>query len=252
MNRYINFLRKKIAQFRYKKWTQLDLSQPVISFTFDDVPNCGFEHGMAILSKHGFAGTFYVALTFLDNDSSETHFRERHLKMALAQNHELADHTHDHLEFYETGFEQASQDINRNKKRIRKILPGYQFVNFSYPFGHQTFSSRKIVYHEYQSGRGNEFGINRGLVDLNNLKSVRLYENRYTLKKIYRFIDRAIATKSWLIFFTHDIQDNFTDYGCSPAYFEAVVSYCAENKVKVLTVKDAINAIGNSSVPDNT
>lgn len=251
MKRYINFLRKKAAQFRYVKPVNIALERAVVSFTFDDVPESGFENGMEILHRYGFAGTFYIAFRFMDDEASPTRFRESHLRRAREQGHELAGHTHGHLEFYETTYRDGLEDILLNKTRIRDILPGYTFRNFSYPFGHQTVAARRIAYEQYQTGRGNEHGLNRGRTDLNNLKSVRLYEQSRPLQSAFSTIDRAVRERAWLVFYTHDVQDNYTRYGCSPAYFEAVVRYCRDQGVRVLTVEEAVRLIA-PKVNDDT
>ena len=250
MKRYINFLRKKASQYRYVKQANIALDQAVVSFTFDDVPESGFENGMEILHRYGFAGTFYVALRFLDNETSETRFRESHLRRARELGHELADHTHDHLEFYETSYQEGLDDMRRNKAHIQEILPAYEFRNFSYPFGHQTLAARRIVYDHFETGRGNEAGINRGRTDLNNLKSIRLYEKSRPLSTIFQTIEDAVQHPGWLIFYTHDIQENFSRYGCSPAYFEEVVRHCHDRKIRVLPVEGAVRLI-RSAAPDN-
>ncbi|MCB8835211.1 polysaccharide deacetylase family protein, partial [Escherichia coli] len=39
----------------------IPVSRPVVSFTFDDVPDTALTNGARILEDHGVRGTFYIA-----------------------------------------------------------------------------------------------------------------------------------------------------------------------------------------------
>ena len=83
--------------------------------------------------------------------------------------------------------------------------------------------------------------------DLANLKTIKLYRDRYSLAEIEAYIETAIEKKAWLIFYTHDVAENPSPYGCAPAYFEAVVKACANKKIKVLTIDKTLDQIESAT-----
>jgi len=44
----------------------------------------------------------------------------------------------------------------------------------------------------------------------------------------------------WLIFYTHDIQDAPSPYGCTAAHFESVVKLAAQSRSRIATVAAAL------------
>jgi hypothetical protein len=99
-----------------------------------------------------------------------------------------------------------------------------------------------IIKNKFKSGRSIYKGINNNKVDLNCLKSVRIYES-IVPDEIIAMIELAIRLNGWIIFYTHDVEQNPSKEGCSPGYFEAVVRYCFEKKLKVLPVNRVLEII---------
>jgi hypothetical protein len=73
-----------------------------------------------------------------------------------------------------------------------------------------------------------------------------LYEGKYPLEYIFNKIKEAEKNKGWLIFYTHDVDEKYTDWGCSPAYFQEVVQECARRNITVATINEALNLIENT------
>jgi hypothetical protein len=46
-----------------------------------------------------------------------------------------------------------------------------------------------------------------------------------------RLIDRACKIGGWLIFYTHDVTETPSRFGCTPRQWESVVAYAAERAV---------------------
>jgi len=243
MRRYLKYIRRKWASISFKKIINIRLSEPVISFTFDDVPVSAFVNGGSVLKKYGVSGTFYISLSLMNDVDPTARFTAQHIKDAIAQHNEIGCHTYGHTELYTVPLKTGMEDIRKNQEEIQKLVPGLALNNFSYPFGSQTRPVKKFISERFRSARGIEEGINRGRTDLFNLRTVKLYENRYSLEYIYRKIEEAKKDGGWLIFYTHDVQDDPTEWGCSPPYFEAVVKKCKEANIKVLTINEAINHI---------
>ena len=243
MTKYIKYIKRKWANVSFARHITVRLDRCVVTFTFDDVPVSAFENGRAILTRYGFMGTFYLALSFMDGREAENRFTLQDMKKALIEQHELACHTRGHIDLSQTRFEDSVRDIEQNQEQLMDLLPGNRFKNFSYPFGAQTRAVKKYLSEHYRSARGIGHGLNVGETDLYNLKTVKLYENRMPLEEIFRLMDEAAEQRAWLVFYTHDVADEPSEYGCSPAYFEAVVAECARRQLDVLTVDKALDLI---------
>ena len=243
MKRILKYFRRKWASYSFRKVIDVRLNEPIVSFTFDDAPISAFVKGGNILSKYGVGGTFYISLSLMNDVDPTTRFTPQHIKSAIAQHSEIGCHTFGHTELYTVSFEKGMTDIIQNQEAMEGIVPGLTLENFSYPFGSQTRPIKKFISGRFRSARGIEEGINLEKTDLYNLKTVKLYEQRYSLDYIFKKITETIESRGWLIFYTHDVQENPTEWGCSPEYFEAVVKKCSELNIKVLTVKEALNQI---------
>ncbi len=243
MGKYLKYLKRKWAGISFVRPIQVQPGQAVVSFTFDDAPVSAFTNGGAILSRSGFAGTFYIALSFMTGKEAENRFTLQDLEQALNENHELGCHTSGHIDLSSTPLAESIRDIASNQEKIKQLIPGFRFRNFSYPFGAQTRSIKKYLSSHFRSARGIGHGLNAGETDLYNLKTVKLYEKRHSLPEIFARIGEAEEKKAWLIFYTHDVTANYTDYGCSPAYFKAVVEECAKRKLTVRTIDGALDLI---------
>lgn len=246
-HRIQKLVKREWAGIVFRREVRLELPHPVVSFTFDDVPASGFENGGRILSEQGFAGTFYISHQFLDADDPEAYFTGKHLCTALREGHELGCHTHGHIQLSRTPLDLAISDLEQNRQAFQALLPKVRLFNFSYPFGEQTVAIKKHLSKTYRSARGVKHGINTGQTDLYNLKTIRLYEAQFPLDEILRKLDEAGQCKGWLIFYTHDVKNNPTPWGCSPGYFEAVVKEVANRELQVKTVNAMLNFIAKRS-----
>ncbi len=241
MDRYLKYIKRGWANISFRKYTDVQLKEPIISFTFDDAPASAFENGGGILSKYGFSGTFYIALSFMQD--AENHFTLQQLEEAIYCKHELACHTFNHIDLSKTSLRESIFDIEHNQEAINAIIPDMNFRNFSYPFGSQTRGIKQYLSTRFRTARGIEHGINAGRTDLCNLKAVKLYENKLSLDQIFQSIQSAMDHNAWLIFYTHDVSNNPSKYGCSPGYFETVVKECAAGGFKVATIDEAMDLI---------
>jgi len=241
MKKHINIFRKKLADVSFQFPFAIKSDVKIITFTFDDVPASAFENAVKILSKYNVNGTFYVALSLMKN---ERLFTKKDLENCLNSGNELACHTYSHFSFYEaTSYQSVADDLAKNQSEFKKLNLNTSLCNFSYPYGEQTRMVKKQVSKLYTTCRGIDPGINSGKVDLNNLKAIQLYEDKNSLKKIEKMISDFKETGGWLIFYTHDVQDNFSKHGCSPAYFEAVVKKVIQLEIEIKSINQVINTL---------
>lgn len=242
MNLYYK-IKRYIACRIINKKIPINLSQALITFSFDDVPNSAITNGARILKQFGYNGTYYISLGLRDKTNTrQPYFDHSQLQQIVDDGGELACHTFDHIQLYKSDKNKIVSDLEKNQLQMEALIPGYKFHNFSYPYGQQTFLSKLIVKKRYRSARGVNAGMHIKHADINNLKAVEL-QGSLELKKAFSLIDEAIQNNAWLILYTHDVEANPTICGCSPDYFEAVVKYCFDKKVKVVTIDEGINII---------
>ncbi|HET6226556.1 MAG TPA: polysaccharide deacetylase family protein [Bacteroidia bacterium] len=236
-------IKRVFANQLIQKRIPVNLSHPIISFCFDDIPNSAITNGSRILNKYGFAGTYYICMGLSDNnDPNKPYFDHSLLKQLVENGEELACHTSDHITLYNTGRQKVLRNLRKNQQKINELIPGYKFKNFSYPRGQQTFRSKYILKKEYQSARGVQAGMHVKDMDIYNLHANELMGD-WTMEEVLAMIDKAIEQNAWLIFYTHEVEKNPTPYGCTPENFEQIVKYCADKKLNVLTIDKAINTI---------
>jgi peptidoglycan/xylan/chitin deacetylase (PgdA/CDA1 family) len=236
-----NNARKIVSRNFYKSVREIGNERKIVSFTFDDVPESTFENAVPVLNKYKLNGTFYVALSLMEGISGKDLFRVENLRKCIEDGHELACHSYNHIHFFETkNSGLIREDLKKNKDCLKGLSLNTTFENFSYPYGEQTITSKKVVSGIYKSSRGTDHGINTGKVDLNNLRAVKLYEKRTTKENLDNLLKQFDRTGGWLVFYTHDVQKNFTAGGCSEKYLEHVVKKCMELGFEVKSVKQAI------------
>ncbi len=77
------------------------------------------------------------------------------------------------------------------------------------------------------------------------MRSTSLYSGGRDLDEVSDLIRRNREEGGWLIFYTHDVGERPSRYGCTPRHFETVVEAALASGSKVLTVGAALDALGN-------
>jgi len=226
--------------------------EPIVSFTFDDFPRSAYTVGGSILEQFGAHGTYYAA-TSLMNTSGELgeHFTAADLSGLLSNGHELANHTFSHISSRAVSCEQFESDTERGKQSLEE-LTGHSVNNFSYPFGHVTLQTKKSLAHDVVSARGNSPGLNGPEIDLNLLRANRMYGGIEEAVRLKAMIQENARRKSWLIFYTHDVRPQPSQYGCTPELLASVVSSALQARSRILNIAAALTELGVSNfVPAN-
>jgi hypothetical protein len=217
---------------------------PLISFTFDDFPRSALHTGGAILSRHGFVGTYYAALGLMNQDSPVGDiFCAEDLREVLSSGHELGCHTFRHCDAWNTRPHVFENSIVENQRALRKLMPDTRFTTMSYPIsGPRPRTKSKAVKH-FNCCRSGGQTFNVGTVDRGSLRAFFLEQSRDNPARVKQIIDRNCEQRGWLIFATHDISEQPSRFGCTPALFEEVVRYAAASSAKVLPVAKAWDVV---------
>jgi peptidoglycan/xylan/chitin deacetylase (PgdA/CDA1 family) len=225
----------------YSRRVPLGGCGPIVSFCFDDFPRTALTVGGPILKRFGVAGTYYAAVGLMNttNHLGEQFHRED-LDAVLADGHELASHTFSHISCQSTSPATFLADIQKGRHAIEQLTGKADSGNFAFPFGDFTLRAKRLVGAEVVSCRSTWKGLNGPYVDLNLLRACSLYGGRDEHAWVRKLILDNEQNKSWLIFYSHDVQDSPSQYGCTPALLEFAVSCVSETSTRILTVAEAV------------
>ena len=221
----------------------------VVSFTFDDFPRSAWINGGAVLEERDLRGTYYVAMGLAGMESRlGPMFAVEDLRAACARGHELACHTFSHRDCGVAQRGEMTQEITANAAALANALGSAAVDNFAYPFGGVSVAAKRVLGCRFASCRGTGRGLNHGTVDLADLLSTSIYARDFDREKLCQLVDDAQALNGWAIFYTHDVCDEPSPFGCTPAQFASIVAYAAENAA-VLPVRDVLQSLGLPGAP---
>jgi peptidoglycan/xylan/chitin deacetylase (PgdA/CDA1 family) len=240
---------RKVARYHRSKPLAMRNDAPLVSFTFDDVPDTAYTNGAAILEQHGIRGTFYIAAGTCGVLGPDWRVIERDQVGALyQQGHEIGCHTFSHASIDQLDAGALDQECRRNRELLESLCPGIALANFCYPFGRTSFARKLQLAGSYASCRGIYEGVNAGTIDLDLLRVVELYDRTLTADKLQRVLDETRKRNGWLVFYTHDVTDPPSWIGCSPELLRTAVKAAQAAQLRCLPVRDALTAIGRHSM----
>jgi peptidoglycan/xylan/chitin deacetylase (PgdA/CDA1 family) len=218
---------------------------PMVSFTFDDIPKSAATTGARILEDHGAHGTFYVSGGLVGTTSPNWDAVEVEDILALCRNgHEIGCHTFSHQRACDLDEQSMAEEIERNREYLRTLDPSIKVWNFAYPFGYGSFGRKRQLKTEFNSCRSIVPGVNFGAVDLQFLRAMPLIDQRIDRDGIERAFDDAQNNNGWLIFYSHDVADRPSPYGCSPALMNHALEAASRRQIPVLNMAEALQCAG--------
>lgn len=227
---------------RFDRWTiPIKTSVPIVSFTFDDAPETAFREGGRILRWYGTSGTYFLSLGLLGTETEVGGIASlRDLEQALNDGHELGCHTFDHLDAWHTTSAEFMASIDRNRRALDELLPGTEFRTFAYPKSGPMLAVKGAIGEKFIGCRGGGQVANVGTADLNLLKACFLdVRTGINMDSVGRLIDSNAESRGWLIFATHDLREDHSVYGCTPAFFHATVDLAARSGALLLPLGKA-------------
>jgi len=192
-----------------------------------------------LLSQADLSGTFYVSMQKLANHDF---FTREDLEWLYANKHEIGCHTFSHKSMRFMSAKSIKSELISNQQAIRKILPGYQFENFAYPFGIAPIFRDRIILDNFKSVRGISHGINTDRFNLSNLKVIKFYESLHSAETIKIFLEKTRELNGWVIFYTHGVEKNYNKYSCSTEYFQKILHFSLISGFEILSVSEVVNS----------
>jgi len=215
--------------------------QPLVSFTFDDIPDSAATAGARILEAYGARGTFYVSAGLLGRSHGPWRFvAEDALPRLVEAGHEIGCHTFSHPDVQRVSLAELADELDANAARLAAIDPRIAPENFAYPYGGTGVAQKAAVARRFRSGRGTRHGLNHGRIDVAQLRAVSLYDHALTAAGLRSLITETVRRRAWLIFYTHDVADPPSGQGTSPALLAAALRDSIAAGCRVAPVREAL------------
>jgi peptidoglycan/xylan/chitin deacetylase (PgdA/CDA1 family) len=241
MNSQLELLRQRWLSSVCSRRVSLGNRGPIVSFTFDDFPRSALTIGGRILKGYGVRGTYYAAMGLMNtsNESGEQFHRED-LDALLGDGHELASHTFSHVSCRLVSCSAFRREVEKGRRAIRELTGRSDSGNFAFPFGDVTLNAKRKVGRDVTSCRSIWNGLNGPEIDLNLLRADLLFGDQEKFGSIRELILDNQRRKSWLIFYSHDVQHAPSRFGCHPALLESAVEFAVRLNARILTITEVM------------
>src|ERR1700744_535318 len=220
---------------------QLKSEQPMVSFTFDDIPRSAATVGAPMLEEAGGRGTFYVAGGLINQPNNQCDGIDPDGIVKLCRDgHEIACHTFSHRRAIDLDATAMAAEIVQNRRYLEGLDASIRLENFAYPFGLATLARKRQLTRSFRSARGIQPGVNSGTIDLQFLRSTPLIDKDIDRTGIDRVFDEAVRTSGWLIFYTHDVADSPSPWGCTPGLLRHALDAAKRHNMPMVSVAEAL------------
>lgn len=244
INSINNRIAKKVSrQFRpmfNRRMLPVRLDKPLVSFTFDDFPLSAITNGARILENEGWRATYYTSAGLERSENHHgKHFSAKDLCGLEARGHEIAGHTHSHVDLTQISLSESMSEIQTNYDALKKMGVKSEISSFAYPYGEASGRLKKALSEKFASMRGIQDGAHYDFADLNELKSQAI-DSHANFDKAMKIINGLSARPGWLTLFMHDITDTPSEWGCTPDKFLQIVNAVKASGADVLPVSEAL------------
>jgi peptidoglycan/xylan/chitin deacetylase (PgdA/CDA1 family) len=221
--------------------------RPMVSFTFDDVPESAATIGAPMLEDHGGRGTFYVSGGLVNRWSADWNENGANAEQIVAlhrSGHEIGCHSFSHRAAGELDAAALDTEIATNRSYLQALDASIRLDNFAYPYGLAALGHKRRLSSVFRSSRGILPGVNRGVSDRHFLRATPLISVQIDRDGIDRAFDSAIKTGGWLIFYTHDVAASPSRYGCTPELLRHALGAAALRRMPIVSVAEALRRAG--------
>lgn len=234
---------RKLLPLQSRRNLRFKLERPIVSFTFDDFPRSALTNGASMLEAQNWHATFYVAagMMGIENHHGKS-FSEADLAIVQKNGHEIAGHTFSHLDCATSTPAQVTTEIARNNTALKALGLSAPIEHFAWPYGTATAGHKSALGTHFKSMRGVCSGVMHNRADLNCLKSTPLFSGE-ALEPAIKQVASLIQRPGWLIFFTHDVRDNPSEWGITPKDLKKTIAAVKNSGAEVLPVGQALEKL---------
>jgi peptidoglycan/xylan/chitin deacetylase (PgdA/CDA1 family) len=231
----------RLARHLFATPMQLKSRQPMVSFTFDDIPVSAATVGAPMLENAGGLGTFYVAGGLVNRraDCGDSVDPDGIIRLRRS-GHEIACHTFSHRNAIDLDTAAMAAELAQNRRFLEGLDASIRLENFAYPYGQATVARKRQLTNSFRSARGILPGVNSGTIDLQFLRSTPLIDKDIDRAGIDRIFDEAVATNGWLIFYSHDVADSPSPWGCTPGLLRHALEAARRRNMPMVSVTEAL------------
>ena len=216
----------------------------IVSFSFDDFPKSAATTGAELLEKRGWRGTYYASAGYA---GGVTHhgpmFDAGDLQRLSSNGHEIGCHTYSHLDAAAVPTSELLADIARNARALAAMGHEGELDSFAFAYGEATPASKQALLERFSNLRGVQARINRGATDRGLLQSVPIDGGEAGIDRAVEAAQSLISHPGWLIYYAHDVQDEPTQWGCTPQQLDRVCDAVAASGARVMTVSEAMQTL---------
>lgn len=239
-------LDRKLARTVLRRPAALQVDRTVVTFSFDDIPRQAATVGARVLEDAGIRGTFFIAAGLLGKRFGPWQFAEMEDIVKLhAAGHEIGSHTFSHPDCQRLSPTDLQKEIDSNAAALNAAMPDLELQSFAYPYGSVGCLQKHALLHEFACSRGTHPDINTRHLDIGQLNSFTLNDDKTPVARIKQLIDEATAASGWLMFHTHDVCDRPTSEDCSPGLLRAAIEVAQSAGCTVLPVREALGLLEN-------
>jgi peptidoglycan/xylan/chitin deacetylase (PgdA/CDA1 family) len=241
---------RRMAKWFGRRPFTLATAEPIISFTFDDFPRSALLAAGSLLEQSAAGGTYFSSLGLMGKQTATgAIFQADDLPFLASRGHELGCHTFHHSPAWGTRPAEYASSVAQNLIGLAKTSPHLQIQTHSYPISYPRPKTKRRIQHRFRACRGGGQTFNHGTVDLNYLNSFFIEQSRDDFTTIEQTIVANAHAGGWLIFSTHDVCNNPSRFGCTPAVFEKVVQSSIRSGARILTMTLALDELAVPPLP---
>lgn len=222
-----------------------------VSLCFDDFPKSSAETAAPMIEQLGWRATWYVAGGYLGTTHEHygKMFDTADLFRLIRKGHDIGCHTFDHIDCANTDADELLIQCTRNQAFLSTF--GVEEVHsFAFPFGAHDVASKKTLAPSRLALRGITPGLNFEIADFSLLRACGLQCDQKGLRRAMMELETLSQIDGWQIIFTHDVRDNPSPWGVTPADYASLLEAVQASGAEVVTVGDMVQRI--RALPENT
>lgn len=244
LSRTLAAVRRSVRTALFARTVAMGNQRAIVSFTFDDFPRSAVSNGAGLLEDHGARGTFYLTGSYCGrviNDIPQ--YGGEDLATLAGAGHEIGCHTFTHARVSTLSAAALTREIDLNAAFLARHLPAFELSTFAYPFGDVSLAATIRLQSRFAGCRSIEPGLNVGIADLGKLRAIRLYDRVLGPEDVSGLIKQAVTTTAWLIFYTHDVAQTPSSFGCTIRLFEHALKSAISAGAEIHPVNAAIKTV---------
>jgi peptidoglycan/xylan/chitin deacetylase (PgdA/CDA1 family) len=185
-------------------------------------------------------GTYFVTGRLALENTSGAIVTQDDLIEMVSRGHEIGCHTYSHQSVMGRNANDLANDLDLNATRLREAANLEGLFTFAYPYGQVSWTAKRVCGARFAACRGVREGMNYRFVDLSELRASRIFHPTYSPRHISELVKKCKRRGAWLIFYTHDVTERPSEWGCTPQEFTSVVQEVVNAGIEILSIKAAV------------